>query len=43
VLTGVEEGELQVIAEFVEVLFHKALQPDNPTEKAANGHFGLNR
>jgi type I restriction enzyme, R subunit len=43
VLTGAEEGELQVIAEFVEVLFHESLQPDNPTEKAANGHFGLDR
>lgn len=43
VLTGAEEGELQIIAEFVEVLFHEALQPDNPTEKATDGHFGLDR
>ena len=41
VMTGTEEGELQVIAEFVEVLFHDALQPDNPIEKATDGYFGL--
>ena len=41
VLTGAEEGELQVIAEFVEVLSFEALQQKNQSEEATNGHRGL--
>lgn len=42
-LTGAEDGELQIISEFVEVLFHEVLQQNNPTEKSINGHYGLDR
>jgi hypothetical protein len=41
VLTGAEGGELQVIAEFVEVLSLEALQQKRQSEEATNGHRGL--
>lgn len=43
VLTGAEEGELQVVAEFVEVLFHEALQQrSDGNEDTTHGHRKLN-